>query len=164
MSSGLRVALATTTLAAANGIPRLDANSRLSMRGIISAGAAAPTITDVSSTIGSTGTFTVVGNDFGGYIKLNPGGSSIGAYTIFAINWNVTRPSANYSIQFTLEDNAANWGGGSTLSLSVATCSTKTASLARCFARNISGQTGSPVAVNFAAGSDQYRINYHVID
>ena len=152
-----------TTSGAASKVPQLDASSRLTLAGEIATGTA-PTVVDIAGTIGSTGTYTVVGHDMAGFIKISPGGSGIGTDLIFDIHWSTTLPSANYAIDLTLESSGSDWGGGVASGLATVTCTTKTASLARVFARNNNGAGagGTVQGVTLTAGSDEYRINYRV--
>jgi hypothetical protein len=121
-----------------------------------------PTIVDVSGTLGSTGTYTIAGNDSAGVIALNPGGTSIGAYTIFDLVWSTTLPGTFPIVTLTLSDAGSNWGNGAAANLASAKCIAVSTTSARIQVANLDGAGLALHATNFVAGSDQYRIHYRV--
>ena len=132
---------------------------------VISSGTA-PTIVDVSGTMGSTGTYSLDpgSNDMAGIIILNPGGSGIGTYTIFHLVFSTVLPGNTPSVQMTLEDSGGNWGGGLTSGLATVHLSAVTNSLVAVFAINANGAGagGTFQGVALPAGADQLRIAYRV--
>jgi hypothetical protein len=153
-----------TTSAAANSFLKLDSSSRASIKGIISSGTA-PTVDNVSSSIGIGGTLTLStgSNDLAGSIIINTGTDPDG-YVIFDLNYSSTLPGNTPVVNFQLANSDGYWGGIVPLNLSNVTIFSSDNTKVRGWANNLNGQDGYVTPVSFEASlPNGYIINYQVI-